>query len=541
MPKLTPVPLSRGTKLAVDQLSSNLVPARNMLQGPTTDKDNYGQKYGRFDVAIPIPSISAKLMEYEHGRLAIPIPLLPLQDEWDTTLVPTSTTPCPRLRAISISLNQRAEGYGIADYSSTEEGKMTATNMDRYDTTFELVTKPLSMTTTGIDRYARNIKSLWKTVLPGVDLLSNPDATPVVFKDLQETLNPYSGHWLLVSCPGLFTVVPTETTCAIPNLMVVLTFDRVLVSRDQDMQNSPLITGVQATPLTLSLPSSNALVTETHVQGNMGVLDAVVAQRLEAGWQEYGEIPPTEQTTLDSSYSVVAIPLWAGWEDVRQQDVATAGMPYSTGPGFLNPTADRRLAVLPDGFVIHHCLLWRSQAGFPCPLTGGYAAGMGQVVSPTMQMLIGLNLVQGWNTDNTRYQPAAYLPLNGASLSDNTVDLLGQLDNYVPYMDGSLHYIPLVYAAVDPSTNGFYPTGKPIYFGRGTRKTSPRSTIGSIPAGPALGTPITQGQETHVEARWVIQDPAAGLDGGPVDSAVLGYAGGVLYIVGKMPLASGDK
>lgn len=548
MSKITPVPYSRGTKLLVDQLTRNVVPARDLLQNPDVSADNMRRPNGRFDIFLPIPSIHSRLVESPLGRLAIPVPLLPLQDEWSADLVAGPDTPRPRLRSISIAIDQRASGIGIADYYSTEEGQLTATDMTRYDTSFELISKPLAMTTTGTDRYARNLRTVWSTTLPGADLLALPDATPVLFDNLNELLDPYSGHWLIVKCPGLFTTDPAKATCALPSLVVVLSFERVLVSRDEqvnlfsvDIQNAPIPNTRNGTPIALTLPSSNQIATEAHTQGNYEAVDAKVAARLDAGWKPYGDLPPQEQTTVDSSYSVVAIPLWAGWEDARQQSINARGFPYTTGPDYLDPTADRRLAVLPDGFVIHHCLLWRSEAGFPCPVTGGFPDAMSPVVAASFEVKAGLNLVQGWDTENTRYQPAAYLALTGPDLSGNTVDLLGQISALLPYLDGVLHYVPLVYPAAAPSANGFFPTGVPIYVGRGKRGTAAaRTPIGQTPNGGPYVTPITQGQETHVEARWTIQDPVLGLGGGPADSYVMGYGGGILFVVGKMPLASQD-
>lgn len=548
MAKLTPVPYSRGTKLSANQVSANVVPARGLLQTPTVDAENLARANGRFDVALPIPSIHARLVEDAIGRLAIPVPLLPLQDEWDASLTAGPNTPRPRLRSISIAIDQRASGVGIADYYSGEEGQLTATDMSRYDTSFSFISKPLAMLQSGVDRYARNIKTLWETTLPGVDLLGQPDGTPVLFDNLDEQLDPYSGHWLVIRCPGLFTADPAKTTCALPALFVVLSFDRVLCSRDVqsgllpvEVQNAPIPNTLSPTPITLTLPSSNQLATQAHTQGNYEAVDAVVAARLEAGWGNYGDLPPREQTTVDSSYSVVAIPLWAGWEDARQQSINVRGFPYTTGPGYVDPTADRRVCPLPDGFVIHHCLLWRSLAGFPCLVTGGFANPMSSVVAPSFEVLVGLGLVEGWDTENTRYQQAAYLGLVGPDLSGNTVDLLGQFSNLLPYLDGVLHYVPLVYPVADPSANGFFTTGKPIYVGRGKRRTATsRMPIGVLPNGAPYAPPVTEGQETHVEARWVIQDTVLGLGGGAPDSYVLGYGGGILFVVGKMPLANQD-
>jgi hypothetical protein len=329
---------------------------------------------------------------------------------------------------------------------------------------------------------------------------------------------------------------------------VVLTFERLLVQRDTQtslfsvqMQNAPIPNAPNPTPLPLTLPSSNQVMVEAHTQGNVETLDAPVAKTLQAGWQPFGEINPTEQLLADSSYSVILIPLWAGWEDARQQSINARGFPYTTGPGFLDPTADRRLCVVPDGFVLHHCLWWRSMAGFPCPVTGGFPAPMVNVVAPSFSVKAGLGLVQGWDTENTRYQQAAYLELTGISLSENTVDLLGQIVGMLPYLDGALHYVPLVYPNTDPSANGFYQTGKPLYIGRGNRKTVTRTPTADAPnTGAGYVTPVTDGQETHVEARWTIEDPVLGLAGGAADSYILGYGGGYLALVGKMPLANQD-
>jgi len=552
MAKITPVPYARGTKLATGQLTGNLNPAVSLLATPSTDTTNVTHNLGRFTVSIPVVALQSRLFEFGLGRFAVPVPLPPLQDEWEASLVAGVNTPRPNLKAVSISFNQRGEGYGIGDtYSgATDIGKLTDTDMSRYDIGLQFIEKPLSMTTTGLDAFARNFRTIWETTLSGPDLLALPDATPLLKDSLNETLDPYSGHWLIVTAPGMFTADPAQEQCCIPNLLVVFHFERILVQRDSqagivvEVQNLPLFTLGQPQPTTITptVPASNAVVTQAHTQDNYELVDAQVAAQLEAGWQAHSTLPVSEQTTVDSSYSVIAIPLWAGYEDLRASEVPTRGLPYTSGPGWLDPTADRRLAVIPDGFVVHHCMLWRSMAGYACPTTGGNVTNISQVTTVDFHIEIGLGLVQGWHSENYRYQQVAYLDIVGGDLNDNQVDVLGQTTLTGNLFDGQLHYIPLVHPAAAPSNNGFYTTGVPVYIGRGARRTVSRTGIAPTPSDPgAYITPVTTGQETHVEARWVMEDAVNGLDfAGTPDAIRLGYGGGILYIIGKMPLASQD-
>jgi len=144
-------------------------------------------------------------------RVTLPMIFPPPQTVFDATT--QAYTSAPRLTELCVSMDQRANPYGITDEwtvwpvetpdrpTTPFPGYLTDADMSRYDTVLTLIQKvPTCFDVNGNSVEYQEVLTL---TLPGLALFGTPGFNPYVVDGLSQYINPYGVYYWLVSVPGL--------------------------------------------------------------------------------------------------------------------------------------------------------------------------------------------------------------------------------------------------------------------------------------------------------------------------------------------------
>lgn len=487
--------------------------------------------------------LNARMFVDPENRLCLPFMVPPFQQSFDSTTQRATDYPVV-LREVSISFDQRAEPQAITDiYNAITAGFVTAEDLARYTTVIKLCCKtPTILGGTPTDRTV-----LYSFTIPGVEAYGSPDfrSNPLIVDNVNIPLHPYKTYWWEVTMPSLNA--PAANGLSLPSWTLHAVCSSPLTTRDRTgdgTQNLPNIHGgapqTWAGP-TITTPSADAIIDgTTDLQASFSSMEQPFLNKLKAG---YGTSPglesdvyPQESLAKDSAYSIIIVPMWQGYEDLRSSEVATSGIPYVGAP-WQNPTIDRRLLVIPKGFTLHHAFAIWSLNAPPCPGFGGNATWATFPTSNTFTNKVGIAINSGPMGDDYKYQQVAYAEWTPANYTTVLVDTFQPYvnDPTIPNM-WNVHAIPLVSDNVGVP-DGYITTGPPFYMGESNTRTQARTLTGDMPTlfgGAAYASPLTNGTETVLEVRWLMVDAVNGLNHpADPDAVKIGTGGHWVVLCGK--------
>lgn len=565
---------ARGTRLTTQHLYDPLTTVQTALQASTVAQITEGRAPFRW--TWNIPRIESRAMELQAGPgipgacIQLPFAMPPYQEDFSYT---THQTPVdsPIITDLSISFDQKAEAYGIADSHdglTPNGGESSQCDMSRYTIHLKLFERvPIVFQPIGSADTAK-YQEIYSVVIPGLEAFGNKFASqnPLQINDLHLVVNPLRTYCWSISVPGLYTLDPAvKDRLAMPNFVLSAKGLYPLHARDQDAAANPALPLVQNIPLkhkgvhqtstiSLPIPAANALITgDTDIQTPFRTFDQILLDKLRSGYGSSAggnqirglesDTYPHEQMAKDAAYSVICVPMWTGFEDVRAVDIGATnlvGFPYLGGGGtpYLLPTEDRRVIRIPAGFVVHHCIAMWNTTSYPSTHTGHAGFGVFPVSTHFVQK-IGVAICNGLRGDDYQYQQVAYLEFTGANYTNYRIDefaLNGANANWV------MQAMPIVAQNNPATTRSYYDTGAPFYLGGGNSSTQPRQVCGQMPVafgGGAWHLPSTRGGETFLEVRWSLRDDTDGLDDPAIPNRiVLGSGGNFVYLIGKQVLST---
>ncbi len=554
--------LSRGVRLTFQHLfnlpshiATTLNTAANLIQ-----QDQLQEGRGVTKLVLNVPVIdghyvnrsavsSSGPVSYDYS---IPFCMPAMQDEYNASGNTSDTSPSMVLTEVQLSFDQRGEPASIVDAlfndgSVGNEGLLDYDQLEAYDLKLSIAEKRQTVTA-GAAAGTVPTREVFSATLPEVGFSGRElRLNPWVVDGLSINIDPYRSYLVTLKVDSLdlenITGV-TRNSHALVSLTVALTFRRELVASDRidgaaEVQNVPSDhdgdPDVDASTLTLSVPAGNSPLeadTADGLQTNYKLIDNLYGNRFRGGFTTDGDRPGYSHLQQDSSYTVIAVPMFGNLSDDRAV-IATAGsvaeLPY-TAAGSANPTGDRRLIALDRPFVVHHVI---AAVNYQYPTTGLMPTGA------NFQTTIGVGLVTGLRADEYEYQQVAYVQYTPATKSTYRVDSIktrqGGFMN-ADTADFELIGVPLVVQGGNSGT-GPVTQGRPFWCSKSTSRLAARRNAGIVGGGDVA--PTTLGCEQMLEVRWTMDDSTPGLDtgAGSVNEVFVGYGGHWVYIFGKSGLA----
>lgn len=526
--------------------------------------------------AVPVPIVP---------KIVLPMIFPPPQDQFN--VVTKTYTNSPVLTEMSIGLDQRANPYGITDYSTglhqtpdaaaAHEGLLTAADLTRYDMTLTLIEK----TPTIFDVAGDSGSFLEVLVLefPGEALFGSAQFNPYVIDGLSVNMNPYKSYYWAMHVKQLPTTatVATVADLAMPSFTLVCTFGYPLETRDfadsvdptsaNYVQNIPTkhLGKKQTKAFTLTPPVAGNPITGDDVQDAVHSLEAPILDKLRAGYGnivgQEADVFPWEQLAKDTGYQIINVPMFANWWDARSSDLYVSAVPPLAGCGFpylgatvpfIDPVVDQRVLSIPTGFVVHHIIACQNTYPYPSAVHAGWGTTYGDqnLYDPNTDYTlckVGVAMFTGLRGDNQQYQQVGYLAWDNATLAAHQIDRL-KLDN--EHTNMITLNVPLVWDA-DREGFSYTSSGKPVFLGGGNTTTAARTPIANAPfafGGTTFDPPKTAGGESLLVVRWSMQNPnnlGPGLAGGLSDqfSPIVraGWGGHQIIIIGKQSTLGQDS
>lgn len=552
--------MARGVKLLREHVFSPMTSIATALSNKGIGIENLEQPRAPFRMDIWIPSASLKYLwdigagwtstGLERGtrHFAVPIPLLPLQEELNHTGTLVDADSLPVLEEVMLSFDQGAEpGFfkpGLGTYEP-ERGPSNA----------EITLSILSKTPIWLDDDAGwdPDAELFSATLPpeaffGEALRFNPQ----VWDGLAIPHNPYKTLLVALSADTLGQVFSeTRQDYELPSLLISLRFSHRLVPHGENLQNQADAGATTADTVTVTVPAGNTAIEADGadgVQTNADILDVKLLERLGGGQQADGRRPVKTHIADDSVYHVVVLPMLhqtTAW-GVRPSVLAYGG---ANTPGLVEGVGwiEEQQIPITWPWEIHHV---SAVFNYGAPRRAGWQqlTGLGadiKGVKPThadLNVDIGVGLFTGVRADHVAWQQVARMNIAFNSLSGNTFDRV-RVTNRQDMTDEGFQFelvtIPLVGVdGISPKNvlGGGGSQGKPIQVGRGTTRVSSRSNIDG-------GAPATRGLEQFLCCRWRWWDAL----GDPLDNVkytkngiLSGVGGNFLVICGKKPLVGED-
>jgi hypothetical protein len=608
--KITRKRLARGTKLMPEHVYTPLADAKAQLEGINIEREQMQAPTAPFCVNLTLPYLSHETSDT--GTLSIPFALPPLQENFLSNGVYDPAAPKVSLRSVSFSWDQRAEpaaiasqfwrlsGSGTADTGkygySSEQGKITYDDVHKMDIMLAIHDK---------DQYwlgnaypHRLQRELWSITLPASAFSdSTLRANPFIQGDIGISIDPHKTFVFTVSCPGLEDT--TGRFLALPSIEVSMKFDCELIERDSGstIQNIPdnggsgsSKYGAKTAPsVTITAPSSGSAIeadSSDGVEYNITAIDDQFRDKLEGGYNRYGDVPPTETIKHDAAYDVIAVPIFqnAANGGITANPTFSATWPYvgtRTSPTANRGLFDRRIVPIHHSYTIHHAILAWNWTPYwllgwdgtgTKPMNGGGSptatAQQAHTVCPSgdIGLKVGVGIGTGLKGDDFGYLEVAELAITdpnrdaashtyprGWGVGSTLVDRITTSNNppgtlvsdgaggatVVRKWNWELHSIPLVQTGTDAGT-GYYSQGKPAFAGPGWTTTQARQALGGV-------TADNRGAEQWIEVRALLHPTDAtkslattvGTFGNTLadyGSLLVGYGGCYVYLICKKTL-----
>jgi len=607
-----------------DHVSTPLSDAATQLSGIDVGREQMAAPMAPFCVNLSLPYISSDSLPA--GTVTIPFVLPPTQEYFNAqtnagggkTPAYEQDTPQVKLKSVSFSFDQRGEpaaiasnfwgktgtpNYGKFGYSS-QQGRMSYEDVTKLDISISLLEKDQHYFG---DTYPYSLENeLWSTVIPH-SAFSGPSfrANPFIQTDIDISINQYKTFVLVVHCPGLDD--SDDRYLTLPSVEVSLKFVSELLQRDSgetSVQNIPrdggsgsYKYGAKTGPaVTVTAPSAGEAI---KADGSKGVSDNITAideqfqDKLQGGYNRFGDVPPTETIKDDAAYDVIAVPLYqnSAHGGISAASTYLCTWPYTgirSNPSNGRGIFDRRLIPIHHSYTIHHAILawnWTPWNVLNVPGTSGpidtsviAAWGQGAVwAAPAKDigLKVGVGIGTGSGADNFDYSEVGTVAITNPNNYDvvaktpKTPDTTGAWDSglidrvtstanppLAALWDSAaaasvqrkwnweLHSIPLSGFADSPGA-GYYNQGDPVFAGPGWSTTHLRSDLAGV------GAP-TGGMEQWIEVRSLLY-PTDTTDEFPemtlatdttapytplkdVPSILVGYGGCYVYLICKKHL-----
>ena len=313
------------------------------------------------------------------------------------------------------------------------------------------------------------------------------------------------------------------------------------------------------TTVPVTVPAPDDLITGADIQDANHGFDEVLRRKGKSGYGTDGgalgdtmqaaDIAPHVILKNDAHYHVIVVPMWGGQfrEALRAEDVPQAGLPYIAAP-WTDPTMDRRVVPVPEGFVLHHAFaVWNGYSPISTAIYNRTIEGAWPT-APDYEQQVGIMLNSGMRSDDYQLLQLgllAFTPAGGAN--PYTGDLVDEF--FLP--DGTVNPAPCYRVLQIPlagdggawTNNSWLNSGLPIFMGKGNSLTGNavggvtqnRTDIGN---GAAFAPPATGGRENTLEVRWSKQDAVNGLNDPTRPNDVrVGQGGEWVILVGKQAVA----
>lgn len=508
--------MSRGSKLLIDHIKNPLDQISSQLTNAavTGMQDSWGTAH--INLHVPVLDSDYWTNAKTVGQkvdFCIPFCLPPLQEFWNNSGITTPDTPELILEEFSLSFDQRAEAAAIGDYwaGTGDVGNLNYEAVSQLNINIALVEKSqwffnvLQPNEPEREVFSVELNSLAFT---GKTYRFNP----FIKSGLSKILNPYRTYVLMISAPDLYTGMPAASVC-LPSLLLGLKIRHPMVERDKgsSIQNIPSHYGAQTGQTIAPLnPVADSIILATGTDGiqtSIEKFDRPLLEGLNGGYDKDGQVPPVEALQLDSTYEIIAVPMWGNMGIQYGVNASNPrDLPYQTTVLCKDWTMDRRIIPINYPLSIHHVT---AVANYAWPFDG---VGMGhQPTSATFQSAIGVAIGTGLRGDAFNYEQVAYTSWTPATITANKIDQIkaragGTMNAQHDY---DLLHVPIV----GTGGNSYYPQGKPFYIAQGTTGTAPRTLVDD----PGV-SPHTQGCEQWIQVQWGFRD-TLGLGFTPVPDA----------------------
>jgi len=596
MAKITRKELSRGTKLAVEHVNAPLTAISSSLAQKTIAPENLKLNKPAFSITLNCPRLPAYAFSYqddEPSKIVFPIVLPPLQDQWTDNIV-GDETPLPVLKSMSVSVDLGMGPNAVKDTwdPAAIDAELAAGDADIYDIELEIRSKPQAYDYGFNEDVIYNVakETIFKQEISG--LLFDGEAqqfNPIFINGIDETIDPRRTYLLTANFPNVWTGKsdPTQLQFCVSSLTIKLNFEGPSVVSDlydgttYPVQNIPssFATSSQYSAVAFTpdeaeadqkITARSGLPRNGRIQKNSEALDTILLDGLAAGRDIHSQQPVSSSIAEQAGYTVMAVPMFGGWNDIRAEDINNIGLPYGetynsgSGTPWNGYIQDRRIIPISQPFTIHHVFAVNNyyshfvsspnSSNYPF-LSGsgrnGGTWGSGLVPpSTSLSSSIGVGISTGLRADDKQYEQVAYAQIVSGSKSLYLVDRIksgkfaplwgagtASSENY----DFEIFQIPLVQNnSGGRNTRGYVDQGYPYFIGKSGLGSRSRRNVGDVNNPGTPKTPNTDGGEQFIEVRWVINDPN-GLNNGagvnPTNSVYVGMGGHWIYLIGKMEAA----
>lgn len=525
--------LTRGIRLAADQVWSPMQQILQAIRAVDLNSDNLAEKVAPFVLTFSAPFVVSSFSQsvspgQQHGALMFPFVPFPTQDEFDAFGNARLYASKLSIAEVVISMDHAAESVGVSNESTHY---LLESLSSKYTVQVTIAEKTPHM----YGEYNNvPVKTVWSGTVDGA-VFGTAMVNPFVWTDLSIPLNPYASYVAMIQFPNLYDDTLEPADPCVVSFVIELRGVSTLMKRDKGataVQNIPTIqAGVPRTTIaSFAEPVGGDLIVAGNsnvggLDGAMRLLDYGLFRRLSGGYNQDSSLPPEEQISTNAAYDIIAVPMWAGFgESGVVHDGNATKLPFLTDVGTATgASVDRRLVPLPYPVTIQHVLVVTNYVApqlSASPVTPPLRVGF--------QHQVSVSLGAGVRTDGFATQTVAELTFDERHPT-TVVDLIKQcphgVNNNLDY-DQVIRAVPLV----GTGGKGPFPQGKPIFAGRATSTTFARSPINGR-------TPSTAGCEQYLDIRWKMSDPA-GMATNP-DTVYAGTGGHWVLIYCKKHLIGG--
>lgn len=510
--------LTRGIKLLRDHVYDPINAAADLLTKSGLPIENYDKENGTFRLTFYFPWISA--LQFGDGNASVPFILPALQDSFE---LKDYLVEDYQLVEISVSQDTRCEPAYITGPTATQ-GIININEAAGYS----VFIKEHDIDATNFDAFKTETFSL---SVPGVALLNEyARQNPFVQSGIGIAFSHKKSY--------LLQIYPETDTRGFFSFCVSLKFKTSLGLRDSgtSAQNNTPQAGGNYVPQAATVPASNSTIEADSNDGfNTGLklVDDIVQAKLAGGYSRSGQSSFAEGLRFDSSYEVIAVPMFGGWGTVYGG--ATAGvsghtiqtadsLPWATtGVGNFK-TMDRALVALQHPLAIHHVIVAVNYAG---PGSGIFRRNTTSAThGANLVHEIGVGLYSGIRSDNVEIKQVANVSWDASTINNYLIDRGDFTHNdangtHTGYA-WDLLSCPIVTGPSGPGT-GYKPQGKPVFAAQGTSDVVPRVF------------PITAGAEQALDIRWKISDSVSDVAAWSTSpkEVIVGYRGHWVYLICK--------
>ena len=571
MSKVTTKRLSRGVRM----LGSHVVGQLGTLLGQFTPSaqistENLKADKGTFRLNFHVPVFKGQDALSgggpNHLPISIPFTLPPTQEFFKSPPavgeMPDVDGNYPRavLTEIGFSFDQRSEAAAITRKTAVVlEGMLNYEQLGRMGIKVSLYSKDMTFWEPNTPK---QIDSRILTFdLPAIAFTSTRlRLNPAVQSNLSVPIEPLRTYMLEVDCSGLTdkTAIPLQ----INSMMISLKFRQALMMRDSNLggplevQNiptshnglRPTSTAVITTPTTASEAiNAGSGGTGTGIQTAFETIDGFFQRLLRGGYNDRSGVTETQQFLQDSSYEVIAVPMFGNIGDVYndlggaipvQNGIRIGTLPYT--PAVTGIAYDMRRIPLRYPFVLHHVIAavnWTPNAK---------DALVTVPVNPNFINEVGVGIGTGRFSEIAGSEGIAYNTWTPVTKATSTIDSVNT-NAGVPQSNLAFEMmdIPLYGSAANSTLGTGYSSlgvnGKPIFTGS---SSSPNATRTDLADGVNGAVPVVrplEGKEQWIEVRWRIKDTvnkfgAAGAGPWINTDIIIGNGGNWVFLIGKKQL-----